>query len=211
MAILPVDKFTVVQDALSSTGNNLASQPDDGTDEWNVAGRAFDRYYPLLISDDDWSFATRIEQLASVLPDSPSQRYSRAFEKPSGSLHIVSVLVPRTGGYVSYPFTENAFVADAFEIVDGKICTNRPDPLYAKFLRIPEPEDTHHHFLEALTLMVEAACLRGLNEDYDEATLRFRQAEGMLASAKARVAMQTPPRALRRSPLVQSRIRRRRA
>jgi hypothetical protein len=95
------------------------------------------------------------------------------------------------------------------EIVADKICTNYPDPLTLKYLVIPEPEETHPLFVEALTLYVEAGCLRGLNEDENAAMLRERQAEFILAEGRSRTDQQQPRRSLRKSALLQAKHRRR--
>ena len=206
--MLTVDKFTIIQNALSMTGNNVVAEADDGTDEWNVASRAFDRALTNITARHDWNFATRTALLESELTANPSVKYSRAFQPPTDCLQVISVWAPLpvdAEDFDSNLAPEQAYPITDYEIVAGKICTSRVDPLTLKYLTLPEPEDSHALFVEVITLYVEAGCLKGLNKDFGTALAREQQAELMLNQARPRVDMQTPRRNLRVSGLVQSR------
>jgi hypothetical protein len=76
---------------------------------------------------------------------------------------------------------------------------------------IAEPADTawHPQAAEILTLMVEAACLRGLNEDYGEARVKDSVVELRLMETRPVVDQQNPARNAFKSSISESRYRRR--
>lgn len=195
------DRLSIINDALSNTGNNLVQVEFEDSDEWDVAKRAYDRFLPQLLEAHPWNFATTTEVI-SKLPaaDNPSQRFKAgesgfAYAIPGGCLWLESV--SRTG------------VAIDFEIVDDKICTSfdsTSGALYAKFVRQPSVDKMSNLFWEALRKLVESGCLRGLNEENAEAGRREQEGWQVLRIAATRADQQQP----RRNPRVSRMLARRR-
>lgn len=206
--MLAVDQITVIQDALSNTGNNRLAGPQDDPEVWDTAFAAFNRAMRVLNVSHNWLFATKTEVLEGLVSPSPSAKYSRAFQPPAGSLHIVNVYA-QPADFTGWPCTENAYSISDYEIVEGLICTNRTETLVAKFLAAPQVEATHALFAEVLTVMVEAYILRGINEDHAAADQREAKARLMADDAKARIDIQQPGRPMRRGTLAAIRNRRR--
>lgn len=179
------DKLAIVNNALAETGNNLC-QEADGSEEWNVASRAYDRALPVMISAHPFNWATTIETL-SAAESNPSERFEYAYRIPLNALHIRTVYV---GGI--------ALAGSSYEIIDRTIATSS-DSIEVLYVRRPPEDQWPPLFNEALTLRVEAGILRGLNEDFDEATRRQGLAMAMLHEAKNAADQQAPGRTILKS------------
>jgi hypothetical protein len=186
-------KQSIINDALSNTANNLASEEDfdaaedEGSFEWERARRAYERELPLLLERHAWPFAKKVEALTIVDEDSnPSNRYAQAYNWPPSALWLQTIESPG-GGAIPYEIIGRMIGMD----YDG---TGTDAPI-ATFIAMPPTNAISNLFWEVLRLKVEVGCLRSINEDYAEATRRDNAAELLLAGqARARVDQQSPPR-----------------
>ena len=205
------NKFSVVNDALSNTSNNLASVADqtlpayDENDpentasyEWDRASRTYDRELPILLERHPWPFAKATEALTQAAEaDNPSNRYEYAYNWPTGALWLQKVEIPG-GAPLDY------------EIIGRFICIDYDgedaDAPVASFIERPPASSVSNLFWECLRGKVEVGILRSINEDFSEATRRDSLVEQMmLPLVRTRTDQQTPARRAFRSTMLERR------
>lgn len=195
-----MDKLTTINNALINTGNSRVNNLYDSSDEYLVADTAFDRAIKLLTAMHSWPFATTFEDLVRVPDDENlSKRYpNNGFRIPSPPqvLHVKEIYY---GNCLLTEYEVNGFILSC--------CFS--DSISAKVVREAPGAIWHPMAEEVLTLMVEAGCLRGLNEDMTEARTRDQAAAAMLADARTRTDQQNPARNTYQSKVSQSRRTRR--
>ncbi|MBB4066754.1 hypothetical protein [Gellertiella hungarica] len=177
-----MNKIQILNDALFATGNNPVNV-DDGSDEYQVANNAFERAARELLGRHPWLFAVVTEPLVRV-PDTEnkSRRFpSNGFRLPPNRVHLKTVF------YGNVPLTD-------YEVQGDILSCNYSSDVYAAVVMPTNEERWHPVAIAVLTLMVEAGCLRGLNEDHSAADRREARAEGMLADARPTVDQQNPGR-----------------
>lgn len=197
-------KYSIINDALAGTANNLASEADltaavaDQSFEWQVASRSYDRELPLLLERHSWPFAKATEALEQAHEDdNPSLRFTNAYDWPYSALWLESVSAP--GG-----------LALDYEIIGRYICANYDgtddDAPVATFVQSPQPSSISNLFWEVLRAKIEVGILRGLNEDLAEAKRRDDIAEGLLLPlVRTRTDQQQPARRAFRSTILERR------
>lgn len=210
---MAISKFSIINDALSNTDNNLAVAADltlpahdpnaaAGTTasfEWDRASRAYDRELPLLLERHPWSFAITTEALELADDDdNPSNRFAYAYERPYFALWLQKVESPG-GGVIPYELIGNYICMDTNgEDTDAPIAT---------FIQTPLTMDSLSNlFVEVLRVKVEVGILRAVNEDYSEATRRDSTVEQLLLPlVRTRTDQQMPVRRAFRSTMLERR------
>lgn len=193
-----MDKLTVINNALSATGNSTVNILNDPSDEYIVANRAFDRAIKTLTSRHSWPFAMSMEELVRA-PDTENKSRSfrgSAFRLPSDAFHIKEIFFGES------PLTD-------YEIIGTILNVRQTTNIFALVVRAPADATWHPMAEEVLTLMVEAGCLRGLNEDFREALNVDRKVEMLLIEARPTVDQQNPARNLYKSSISAARRSRR--
>lgn len=180
-----MDKLTVLNDALAGTGNSTINVLNDGSDEWLIANRAFDRAVRDLASRHNWPFAKATEDLVPAdEADNPSKAgYAVAYLLPAALFHLVRVFVLASEN-------DDPALLDDYQIIGRYLCTNYDSGLSIEFITTPADAVWHPQAAEILTTYVEVGCLRGLNEDFVEADKREARAEARLLEARPRVSRQ---------------------
>jgi len=193
-----MDKLTVINNALSTTGNSTVNILYDPSDEYRVADLGFDRAVKTLTARHSWPFASAIEPLVRAADADNTSRTFRGsgFRLPPDAFHIKEIFWNET------PLTE-------YEIIGQILSTHYDSEVFAKVVRRPADAVWHPMAEEVLTLMVEAACLRGLNEDFREALVVDRKVEGLLMEVRAQVDQQNPARNIYKSKIAAARRARR--
>lgn len=179
-----MDRLSIINDALLSTGNEQVNVEYDGSAEWRAGDAAYRRAISLIVGLHSWKFATRTVPLANRLPVSPVAHRPYAFAYPGDCLHVHGL---RDG--LGRPYTD-------FEIVDNRICCGVAAGLALIYVRIPDGEAMHPSFVEAVCIQTEANLLRSLNEDTQNARQRDADAEKEATRARTRTDQQEPARAL---------------
>jgi len=177
-----MDKLQILNRALAATGNTIVNVLNDGSDEWMVADMAFDRAIEDLISRHRWPFAAA-SFTPSEVATNPSERYENAFALPPTVFHVKSVNV-------------DGYQTNLYEIIGRTLSldTDASGLVTVAYIGMPESSAWHPQAAEILTQMVEVGCLRGLNEDFDEADSRHRWVESRLIEARSTVDQQNPAR-----------------
>lgn len=181
-----MDRLEIIQDALLNTGNSTINVEYDGSDEWLVCERAWNRALRFLIPAHPWNFANTSVSLAGLLPASPSPRFAKAYALPPDCMWVESAWID------GRPFSD-------YEIVDQKLCCAYDSGLTIKYVRLPLPTQFPPNFTELLTMKVEEYLLRGFNEDLSAARARANDVDRYLAEIRSSLDRQEPARALLRS------------
>lgn len=178
-----MDKLTILNNALISTGNNSVSVLNDPSAEYQVANAAFERALRFLVARHSWPFASTIDLLVRA-PDeeNKSRRFRQSgFRLPQNTLHVKEVF------WDTAPLTE-------YEILGSILSCRHDSNIYANVVKQVSEQKLHPMAEEILTLYVEAGCLRGLNEDFTEASRREQKAELLLEETRSHVDQQNPAR-----------------
>lgn len=193
-----MDKLTIINNALLTTGNNRINVLNDPSDEYQVANTAFDRAVRFLTARHTWPFAMTNELLVRVPDaDNKSRRFSKnGFLLPPNTLHVKEVYRDTS------PLTD-------YEIMGTVLSCPYDSEIYASVVKAAPEALWHPMAEEILTIYVEAGCLRGLNEDFSEATKRENRAEALLEEARPHVDQQNPARNMYKSKIAQARRTRR--
>ena len=193
-----MDKLTVINNALIATGNNEVNILHDGSDEYRVADNAFDRAIKFLTARHSWPFATAVEPLVRAPDDLNKSRYFResCFHLVPDAFHLKEVYHEQS------PLTE-------YEIMGALLSCHHNSDIYARVVRAPANALWHPMAEEILTLMVEAGCQRGLNEDAREASNIDNRVEGLIMEARPHLDQQNPARNIYKSKIAASRRTRR--
>lgn len=193
-----MDKLTIINNALVATGNSRVNVLYDSSDEYAVADTTFDRAIRFLKGQHSWPFITTIEKLVRA-PDAENKSRSfrqSGFRIPSTALHVKEIF------YREYPLTE-------YEIMGQILSCRYDDEIYAKVVTEDNTANWHPMAEEVLTLMVEAGCMRGLNEDMTEAGKIDGKVENLLLVTRPQVDQQNPARNLYKSKIALARRTRR--
>lgn len=181
-----MDRIGIINDSLLATGNEALNFEYDGSPEWTVGESAYRRAVAWALSKHRWNFATTSIDLAGLLPDSPHQVFSKAYQLPSDCLHVQAVFL-------------NSAILTEYEIVDNKLCCRYDTGISIRYVRAPDMGQWPPMFSEIVTIKTEAGILRGLNEDTANAKQRDRDADIEIADLRTRTDQQNPPRAVFRS------------
>lgn len=193
-----MDKLVIINNALAATGNNRVNVLNDPSDEYQTANPAFERALRFLTARHSWPFASTIELLVRAPDaDNKSRRFrENGFRLPPNTLHVKEV------------FWDTAPLTD-YEIIGSILSCRYDSEVYANVVMQVSEEKLHPMAEEILTLYVEAGCLRGLNEDFSEATRREQRAEALLEEARPHVDQQNPARNMYKSSIAAARRSRR--
>lgn len=194
---MALDELTILNRALLNTGNRTLNVLNDGTAEWQVASETFERSITDLITQHRWSFArTSADLVKADDDDNRSQRYSYAHVLPPDVLHVLAVY---SGGYKT----------EQYEIVGRMVSLDQSSGVSIDYIAEPEDSAWHPQAAEVLTMMVEAGCLRGLNEDFTEAARKDAAVDYKLRQVRTLVDQENPARNLFRSSISEARRSRR--
>lgn len=167
------DKLSIINVALSLTGNNEVHVEEDGSEEWRVGSAAYESAVKYLLGGHDWKFGTAIATLTRT-GDSDDENYEDAFAKPADALGLVWVKLDNYA--VDWRVLGNKVLATA----------GTSGVIKAKYVLQPDPDEMPPLFVEALNCLVKAGIYEGLNEDPVEARHQRGEAEGKIALARSR-------------------------
>ncbi len=191
------DKLSIINTALIRSGNNPVQFEGDGSAEWICGSDAYETELPLLLADHSWGFATSSAALTRV-GESPDPRFSDAYAKPIGCLHLEAVWL--AGVNIPYAILSNRIQ-----------CTTTGATVlpFAKFVATPPGDAWPPGFIEVLRQRVMSHIYRGLNEDTTEADKVYAASNRTLSEARTRADQESTPRAYTNSRLARARRRRR--
>lgn len=177
------ENIKIINAALTRGGNSQITSLDDGSVEAEIASANYEEVVWEELCDHPWSFARKEAEL-NLLAETPINEWSYVFEEPSDMLELITVRQNK----ISIPYERNG----------EKIYTNATNtntPVYAEYIVRIDEISWPGKFRAAIIERLEALFLRALNEDYESAEVRERDAE--VGNRRARFAdskNQTPRR-----------------
>lgn len=201
----PVDKLSLINSALSQTGDNPVATPDDGSDEWNVCSPAYERALAYLIESHSWSWATDVRTLPPAANKPDDDQFDTAYYLPADLVHLILVRIsdrPCVWGLLNGQLVVNSQggpppptppQTPAVVTIKGIFSTDS-DPVFST-----------PTFIAALQAFVMSGIYRGLHESSADAVTMYQEAMGLTAQAKSRHDMQLPKRSMFNSRITASR------
>jgi hypothetical protein len=168
-----MDKLTILNRALSATGNSQLLILNDGSDEAVAAETAFDRAIDYLMAFHNIPFATKVAP------------FLHAMQYPPDCWHFIAIKDAVTDERLPCRIVEHKIHVMVDTGISAFYVTRPPSSAAPNW---------HPATAEALTLLVEAELYQGLNEDEDMAKWKRSQAESMLTRAAGRVEQQSSAR-----------------
>lgn len=209
----PVDKITLINRALTLTGNNVVNVADDGSDEWLVASPAYETGLALMMEDHGWGFATVVNNNLPASPTAPNNtQWDTAYPLPGDLLHLIWVHIAST--------SVDPFAATPYDIENGQLVLNArggpppptttvtPAQVAIKYVSTtfaaPDQGGTPL-FITALQAFVMSGIYRGLHGDPGEADKMWSAGELYSQRARTRYDQQKPKRAFWNSRITAAR------
>lgn len=212
----PVSKISLINRALATTGNNLVSVLEDGSDEYNVCSPAYEDGLACLIEEANWGFCTKVAALTASPTPPADTAWDTAYVLPADLVHIVWIKINQN---TSDPVGGLLNQLTLWDILAGQLVVNAqggpppPDPpvtpaiITMKYASSDNADPTAGTplFVRALTLFVMAGIYRGLHGDREEGAKMFAAADAIAQRARSRYDMQKPKRQLWNSRITASR------
>lgn len=85
----PIDEITLINRALSMTGDNTVSAADDGSDEWNTCDPAYQAGISYAMESHGWGFAAQVIVLQPSPTPPQDQDWDTAYPIPDDCAHII--------------------------------------------------------------------------------------------------------------------------
>lgn len=217
----PLDKLSLINEALALTGNNLVAVADDGSDEWTACSAAYEAAIEYMLDSHDWKQLTTVATLNSTGVAPTDSEFDTAFAKPPDCIHVIWLRINESGG------TGGSNVACVYQVLTNQIVVN----LFDEPPGVPPPPGTPtpvvtmkyvsssppgvggggpasymlRTFMTALRAFVVAGIYRGLHEDPAEARAEEQAAMKLLQDARTRSDQEQPKRAIFNSRITASR------
>ena len=218
----PVDKLTVINAALSLTGDNTVAAADDGSDEWNTCSPAYESALSYIIESHSWGFATLVVTLQPSPIPPPDSDWDTAYPLPADLVHLIWAKVNEVTS--STPATSTAQLTTyGIEVVNGVTCLvinsqgGPPPPSPAvtpaavtiKYISnagaLSDSTNGTPMLIVSLQRFIMGGIYRGLHEDTGEADKCESAARMLLQEARTRYDQQKPKRAFFNSRMAASR------
>jgi len=210
------DRLTIINQALINTSNNPVNVYDDTSPEWIVANNAYEQVVPQLYYRRNWNFATSFAELTRH-GDSQYPGMTDEFLKPADCMFLQNVW--RLDDIQRYEQTlpPNVRYPDdtwppklQIKVLSDHVHTRAPQGVLAQYTPFPQSNDEWSYgFVNAVRMKIEAIIYRSLNENLQAASAVEKYAEEFINEACARDAQEQPSKTMFRSPLFDTRYRRR--
>jgi hypothetical protein len=208
----PTDKTGVVNNALSSTGDNTISVADDGSDEWNVCSPAYESGLSYAMESHSWGFATVLVTLQPSPTAPQDTTWDTAYPIPQDCVHVVWVKINQD---TSDPVSQTQSQLTLYDIMgtpNGPVIvvnamggppppppgTVTPATITMKYLSnagaLCDSTNGTPTLILALQAFVMSGIYRGLHEDPAEGDKMWAAGEMMLQKARTRYDQQKPKR-----------------
>lgn len=200
----PVDKLTLINRALSVTGNNQCATLEDGSDEYAVCSAAYEDGLACLIEESNWGFCTKVAVLTPSPTPPADTAWDTAYPLPADLVHIVWVKINQN---TDDPVANRLNQPTLYDILANQLVLNAqggpppPDPpatpaqVTMKYASSDNADPTVGTplFVRALTMFVMAGIYRW-QENEGEANKMFAAAEAIAQRARTRYDQQKPKR-----------------
>ncbi len=192
---MATNDFTVVNAALTRTGNDPISSFSGTTPAHKVAAENYETLVEAHLSVYPWKRASRVEQLSRIDADEhgdPPEPWTAAYQLPD----LADIRTVKVDGYpIPYEVHGDTILCDAAET----------DAVILHYVWRAAESDWPAWFREGVVRELEAVFLRGIGERYREAELRQDAATEWWKTAKNRDSQSQPPRDPVGSPTLSAR------
>lgn len=185
----PLDKLSVINQALILTSNAPVAVADDGSDEWTVGSAAWEAALEALFEEHDWGFLTNVQVLQRAgTPTDPI--YSDAYAKPPDCMHVIWVrlaMSPGNDAQVQYQILNNQIVLNAAGYGPPVAPSAPRGVVTVKYVSNNNgPDQFSPLFMAALRAFVKSGLYEGLNEDKASAESEWSKGTALIAQARSR-------------------------
>lgn len=192
----PVDKLTLINRALSRTGDNAVSVLEDGSDEYTVCGPAYEDALAVMLEEHGWVQATKVNPALVASPTAPADPlYDTAYVLPADLLHLIWVKLD------DFPLP--------YDILAGQLVLRRRNAGVVSIKYVSTDNSDVQAgtpmFVRALTAYVISAIYSGLHEDTVTGDKWLTVADNLCQRARTRSDQQKPRRQLWRSRVSRAR------
>ncbi len=210
----PLDKLTLINEALGLTGDNPAAVADDGSAEWAAASPAYEAGMEYMLDSGNWKQLTTVATLNSTGVAPTDSQFDTAFAKPPDCIHVIWVRINESGGTggvnqpLLYQVLSNQIVVNMFNEPPGvPPPPGTPTPVVTmKYVSSNVPlqgfgSDLGPYmlrtFMTALrTFVLAPASIAASTEDPAEARQQEAAARMLLQEARTRSDQEEPKRAI---------------
>lgn len=227
----PLDKLSLINEALALSGNNLVAAAEDGSDEWIVTSAAYEAGMEYMLDSHDWKQITTVVVLNPTGAAPTDTEFDTAFAKPADCVHVIWVRVfqggssSSSGGGFSSGFSPGFAIGSGpgapgtsvqgrpivYQVLGDQIIVNlggSASVVTLKYVRAPSGDagpQMLRTFMTALRQFVLAGIYRGMHDDPAEARTEEKAAMALLAEARTRSDQEQPKRAIFNSRITASR------
>ena len=207
--VWPLDKLTLINQALPLTANSRVAVVNDGSDEWDVADSAYESALEAMFESHDWNFLTNIQILQRTgTPTDPL--YTDAYNLPPDCMHLIwvritdNVSLNPTGTHsVEYQIVNGQIFLNAFGTTPPPPPNATPGTVTIKYVSNQNgPDKFTPLFMQAMRAFVKSGLYEGLNEDIPSAEKEWQKGLNFLALARTRSDQQGEKRAMHNSRIL---------
>jgi hypothetical protein len=173
--------LSIVNAALTRTGNDPITALNDGSPAGTIAGQNYEPMVRRELTGYPWRWATT-DRLLTALSATPNPPWLVARQLPTDLLELRTVMV--------------AGLPIDYEVMSDKLMSNveAETDVFAKFTWRVFEVDWPGDFTEAMTQMLEPIFLRGIGERFREADARAKDAVATMRMARSNDAKRAAPR-----------------
>jgi hypothetical protein len=205
----PLGKIDVINSALAETGNNDVAVADDGSDEWNVASPAYERWIAYVMATHSWGFAVQTIILQPSPTPPQDSDFDTAYPLPPDCLFVIWVKINQNNPNTSnQPMLTNYKIAGTptgpVIVVNARggppppLTTVTPAQITMYYVSISgalcDITNGSPILVQALVQFVKGGIYQGLHEDIPTANAEYQAARALLQEARTRYDQQKPKR-----------------
>lgn len=207
----PLDKLSIVNGALSQTGDNQVAVEDDGSTEWNACSPAYERGLGYMIEQHPWAWAKTEVVLQPAANVPLNTQWDTAYNLPPDLIHLILVLNderPCIWDLMMGPGgSAMQLVINAQGGPPPPVPPQTPNSIRIQYISLTTSDPTFSTptFVKALEMFVFSGIYRGLHKDTAEADRMWQAGELMIRNAQTRHDQQKPKHALYNSRMAAAR------
>lgn len=218
----PIDKLSIVNSALTSTGDNVVAAADDGSDEWQVCSSAYETALGYIMESHSWGYAMQVRVLQPS-PTAPTDTdWDTQYPLPNDLVHLVWAKLNQNTSNPGAPNTNMPALYSIMGTQTGPVLVINaqggppppnppltPGQVTIKYLSnagaLCDVAAGSPTLVRALQAFIMSDIYRGLHEDGTQADRVYQGAMQLLQEARTRYDQQKPKRQMFNSRISASR------
>ncbi|TAL43845.1 MAG: hypothetical protein EPN91_05670 [Salinibacterium sp.] len=218
----PSSKIDVINSALTSTGDNIVTAADNGSDEWNICSNTYETSLAYIMESHGWGYATQVAVLQPSPTPPQDSNWDTAYPLPNDCIHIIWAKINQD---VASALGSSQPVLTLYKIMGtptGPVLVinaqggppppnppQTPAQVTIKYISnsgaLCDSTNGTPTMIVALQTYVMSGIYRALHEDVTEADRVYQGAERLLQQARTRYDQQLPKRQFFNSRITASR------